>query len=74
MLDSQSMKIVFGILLAVGLIFGGGLCIPLANHVMEKSCEDMNKFWRWRLLGLLSILVGITVIGTGFYVLARTFG
>ncbi|GEM_PF-5521022 len=56
------MTIFFALILGIICIIGFMFSVPLSINFMNRAAEDLERFWRWRLLGILTLLAGVGLI------------
>lgn len=61
------LAVIIGIILIIGVI----LSVPLGTYFMGRSAEELEHFVRWRILGVLVLLVGVGFAVLAFVVLSR---
>lgn len=68
------MRAFFSVILGIILLVGAILSVPLATEFMNRSVEHLEHFWRWRLLGVLTLTLGVGLVILAFVLIPRIIG
>lgn len=65
------MRIFFSLILGIICVAGAIISVPISTNFMNKAAENLEHFWRWRLLGIVTLLAGVGLVIFAFLFIPR---